>query len=342
MVSVSRVDPATLTITHTATLPNRGHGSGGFDVGRSRIVVGDGAVWAIDPDDTVARIDPRSGRVVTTIKASAGMLAAGAEGVWVLSDEGIARIDPATNRLGTRIPLAFGNARDIAVGGGAVWVTDEPPRAAVADRRRAQPDRAHDRRRRRRVLRRLRCGRGLGRQLRHRERCRASTRARTASPHGSRSAPSSRWRSATACRLGQHRGRRPRPGRCPRPACSPIDSGGRTPDVLIASDLPLHGQDFAASSRADVDAIRLVLQQHGYRAGRFNVGYQSCDESTVQNGTFDPRRCAANANAYAHDTSLVALIGPFSSFCAEAALRTLNLADGGPVPVISPTAPTPG
>ena len=126
MVSVSRVDPKTLTITHTATLPNRGHGSGVFDVGRSRIAVGDGAAWAIDPDGTVARIDPRSGRVVKNIKASAGMLATGAEGVWVLSDQGVARIDPARNRLGTPIPLPFGNARDIAVGGGAVWVTDDP------------------------------------------------------------------------------------------------------------------------------------------------------------------------------------------------------------------------
>ena len=54
------------------------------------------------------------------------MLAAGAEGVWVLTDQGVARIDPAKNRLGPRIPLPFGNARDIAVGGGAVWVTDDP------------------------------------------------------------------------------------------------------------------------------------------------------------------------------------------------------------------------
>jgi branched-chain amino acid transport system substrate-binding protein len=127
-------------------------------------------------------------------------------------------------------------------------------------------------------------------------------------------------------------------GTLPAPACSPIDAGGRTPDVLIASDLTLQGEDFSASSRADVDAIRLVLQKHGYRAGRFSVGYQSCDESTAQNGYFDPRRCAANANAYARDISLVALIGPFSSFCAERALRTLNRAEGGPLPVISPTS----
>ena len=336
MVSVSRVDPATLTITHTATLPNRGHGSGGFDVGRSRIVVGDGAVWAIDPDDTVARIDPRSGRVVKTIKASAGMLAAGAAGVWVLSDEGVARIDPARNRLGTRIPLTFGNATDIAVGVGAVWVTDTPQG----------------------LLWRIDVGR--------------STTARTIDvgvgafyvAYGAGAVWVGNFVTGTVSRVDPRTNRvtarvpvgavqslaagegvawastegGTQTGTLPAPACSPIDSGGRAPDVLIASDLPLHGQDFAASSRADVAAIRLVLQQHGYRAGRFNVGYQSCDESTVQNGSWDPRRCAANANAYAHDTSLVALIGPFSSFCAEAALRTLNLAEGGPVPVISPSS----
>jgi ABC-type branched-subunit amino acid transport system substrate-binding protein/DNA-binding beta-propeller fold protein YncE len=336
MVSVSRIDPRTLTITHTATLPNRGHGSGVFDVGRSRIAVGDGAVWAIDPDGTVARIDPRSGRVVKTIKASAGMLAAGAEGVWVLTDNGVARIDPAKNRLGTRIPLPFGNARDIAVGSGAVWVTDDPQgllwRIDVG---------------RSRTARTIDVGVGAfyvsygagavwvgnfvtGTVSRVDPR---TNRVTARHQVGAIQSLAAGERVAWASTDGGTENRT-----LPAPACSPVDSGGRAPDVLIASDLPLHSPDFGASSRADVDAIRLVLQQHGYRAGRFNVGYQSCDESTVQNGTWDPRRCAANANAYARDTSLVALIGPFSSFCAEAALRTLNLADGGPLPVISPSS----
>ena len=91
--------------------------------------------------------------------------------------------------------------------------------------------------------------------------------------------------------------------------------------------------------RADVDAIRLVLQQHGYRAGRFNVG------SPVVRRVDDPDRQLRPAplrrqrqRLRAHDTSLVALVGPWSSFCAETALRTLNLAEGGPVPVISPSS----
>ena len=171
-------------------------------------MVGDGAVWAIDPDDTVARIDPRSGRVVKTIKLHAGMLAAGAEGVWVLSDEGVARIDPARNRLGRRIRLVFGDAQDIAVGGRRGVGDRRPPRAAVADRRRAQQDRAHDRRRRRRVLRRLRCRRGLGRQLRRRDRVarRPAHEPRHRTCAGRRRPVAGGRR---GCRLGQHRGRDP-------------------------------------------------------------------------------------------------------------------------------------
>ena len=55
--------------------------------------------------------------------------------------------------------------------------------------------------------------------------------------------------------------------------------------------------------RAMEDAIRLVLQQHDHQAGRFSVGYRSCDDSTTQSGNFENRRCAANANAYAQRTS---------------------------------------
>ena len=336
MVSVSRVDPATLTITHTATLPNaRPRRRRVRRRPRRRIAVGDGAVWAIDPDDTVARIDPRSGRVVATIEASRRDARGRRRGrVGPRPTTG----SPASTRRRTasaresRSPSATRGHR----GRGRRGVGDRrAPRAAVADRRRAQPDRAHDRRRRRRVLRRLRRGRGLGRQLRHGTVSRVDPRTNRVTarvPVGAVQSLAAGAGVAWASTAGGTQS-----GTLPAPACSPIDSGGRTPDVLIASDLPLQGQDFAASSRADVDAIRLVLQQHGYRAGRFNVGYQSCDESTAQTGTCEPRRCAANANAYAHDTSLVALIGPFSSFCAEAALRTLNLAQGGPVPVISPT-----
>ena len=142
-----------------------------------------------------------------------------------------------------RSALARADTRDIAVGGGTVWVTDEPQGLLWRIEPRAQPAARHDRRRRRRELRRLRCGRGLGRQLRLRNRVARSTRARTASPRGSRSAPSSRWRPAPASAWVSTAGGTRRRARCRRRRAARSTPAAATPDVLIASDLPLQGQD---------------------------------------------------------------------------------------------------
>jgi branched-chain amino acid transport system substrate-binding protein len=111
--------------------------------------------------------------------------------------------------------------------------------------------------------------------------------------------------------------------------------------VLIASDLPLQGP-FGAGPRAIADAIRLVLKQRNYKAGRFAVGYRSCDDSTAQTGGFENRRCAANANAYARAERLVAVIGPYNSDCAAVEIPILNRAPGGPLAIISPANTAPG
>ena len=125
-------------------------------------------------------------------------------------------------------------------------------------------------------------------------------------------------------------------GTLPAAACTPVESGGATADVLIASDLPLQG-DGAEVTRGLADAIRWVLKDHGFRAGRHVVGYQSCDESTAQTGSYERRRCAANANAFARAEQVVAVIGPFSSFCAQLQIPILNRAPGGPLALVSPS-----
>ena len=127
-----------------------------------------------------------------------------------------------------------------------------------------------------------------------------------------------------------------KPGTLPASTCDDVVSGGGTPDVLIASDLPLQGYT-APQARAMVGAIRLVLRNHRFRAGRFRVGYRSCDDATAQTGFFEPRRCAANANAYARADKLVAVIGPFNSDCAAVEIPILNRAPGGPLAIIGPT-----
>jgi branched-chain amino acid transport system substrate-binding protein len=67
------------------------------------------------------------------------------------------------------------------------------------------------------------------------------------------------------------------------------------------------------------------------------VGYRSCDDSTAQSGGVEFRRCAANANAFAAADRLVAVIGPFYSFCAQHMIPILNQARGGPLALIGPT-----
>ena len=90
------------------------------------------------------------------------------------------------------------------------------------------------------------------------------------------------------------------------------------------------------------DAIRFVLEQHGFRAGRYTVGYQSCDDSTAQTGGFEIRKCAANANAFGGAEQLVAVIGPYKSYCAQIEIPILNRAPDGPLAMISPSTRTLG
>ena len=56
------------------------------------------------------------------------------------------------------------------------------------------------------------------------------------------------------------------------------------------------------------DKIENVLERHDFRAGRFSVGYRSCDDSNTQTGVFDRGICASNATAYADAPKLVAVM----------------------------------
>jgi branched-chain amino acid transport system substrate-binding protein len=83
-------------------------------------------------------------------------------------------------------------------------------------------------------------------------------------------------------------------------------------------------------------AIRLVLRDHHFRAGRYRIAYQSCDDSLPREGA-DPAICAANGRAYALDPSLVGVIGAYNSFCSGIELPTLDTAPSGPLALISPS-----
>ena len=134
------------------------------------------------------------------------------------------------------------------------------------------------------------------------------------------------------------------PGVQPLPLsyCSPVAfSGSGSPDLLVVSDLPVYGRA-RQGTVADANAIRSVFEQHRFRAGKYTVGYQSCDDSNPQDVSGDLSKCAANAKMYADDPSVVAVIGTWSSACSEVEIPITNSAPGGPIVMVSPTNTLPG
>jgi len=122
----------------------------------------------------------------------------------------------------------------------------------------------------------------------------------------------------------------------PSSSCSDIYyQGSGKPDYLIASDLPLQGSGRTQTVQM-TEAIKFILKQKGFKAGKYKVGFQSCDDSTAQAGKWASEKCSANANAYAQNKSVVGVIGTFNSGCAEIIIPVLNRAPGGPVAMVSP------
>jgi branched-chain amino acid transport system substrate-binding protein len=128
----------------------------------------------------------------------------------------------------------------------------------------------------------------------------------------------------------------------PSAACGPIRyEGDGEPDFLIASDLPLQGANRALTTEM-ADAIEFALQQRDWKAGDANIGYQSCDDSTAQAGSWDSAKCSSNARAYAANEKLLGLIGTFNSGCAKLVIPVMNRASTGPVAMVSPSNTYPG
>ena len=116
----------------------------------------------------------------------------------------------------------------------------------------------------------------------------------------------------------------------PLPAawCTPIYyEGGGQPQCLIAADLYLSG-----GNQLD-QAIRYVLRQRGFRAGRYAVAYQACDDSTPRRPSAE--KDAANAHLYANDRSVIGLIGPWASSQTQDEIAIANRTPGGPLAMVN-------
>ena len=108
--------------------------------------------------------------------------------------------------------------------------------------------------------------------------------------------------------------------------CSPLDYGGPgEPDFVIAGDLPLE-RGSLSFSRPMADALELALERRNYRAGRFHVGLQVCDDATPTETVFSQAVCAKNAAAFARTRSVIGVVGPFASGCAAVEIPILNRA----------------
>src|SRR5690242_5249111 len=122
----------------------------------------------------------------------------------------------------------------------------------------------------------------------------------------------------------------------PASSCNAMQyKGSGKPDYLIASDLPLIGGSRTQTVQMN-KAIAYVLSQQSWKAGKYKIAFQACNDASAQLAKWDPTKCSANAHAYAGDSSLVGVIGTFNSGCAAIIIPVLNKAPGGGLQMISP------
>jgi branched-chain amino acid transport system substrate-binding protein len=120
--------------------------------------------------------------------------------------------------------------------------------------------------------------------------------------------------------------------------CLPLRYGGEgSPQLLIAADLPLQPGILETTSAMEY-AMTLELQRHRYKAGRYPVGLQVCDDATQRSPSGDDRACSANAGDYVKDPSVIGIAGPLTSGCAADEIPILNRAPNGPLAIVGPSA----
>jgi ABC-type branched-subunit amino acid transport system substrate-binding protein/streptogramin lyase len=319
--SVSRVDPDTFNVLGTSKLPAKGEG---FVPGDS-LVAGKGAIWVINPDRTISRLDPQSGKVVARVRTSVEEIAAGANGVlWGLKPPpapGLVRVDPRTNTVTATIRIGSEGLTDIAVGAGAVWVSDGDGFVWRIDPGRRAKQRT------------IAVARGVD------SLAFAAGSLWAVNPFEgtlSRIDPSTNVVSKTITIGGTPRAVTADEGSLwvsdAGASCGkPLYEGDGEPQYLVVSDLALRTPGNLAMTKA----IELVFRKRGFRAGKHRIAYQSCDDSTSQVG-FDVPKCAANAKSYAAGVSVIGVIGTFNSGCAQSEIPFLNQAPDGPLAMVSP------
>jgi branched-chain amino acid transport system substrate-binding protein len=334
--SLSQLDPITRSPLRTIALAHRFEDTSlyGRLPGQRELVVGAGSVWAIGEDGHVLRLDERSG-AQRRLSTTGDSLAFGGGELWVdQAGTQLLRVDPRTDRVDFTYPLSAGPA--LTDGFGSVWVTDPvqgllwrltpgPPlqirSIPVTDGATAVAASAGA----------VWVASVFSNQV---ERIDPATNRVTATirlPAPQDLAPASRGVWVTTGSPP------PAAGPLPPSSCGPlIYPGPGRPQFIVASDLALQNPS-GVSARPMAAGVQTLLREDGYRAGRFTVGYQSCDDSTTQSGSFDWARCVANARAYATDLQVIGVVGTYNSGCASVEIPILDRAPHGPLALVSPS-----
>ena len=322
--SLVKVDPATGQASAPIPLPpprDLNNGSLG-----GAVWAGAGAVWVVDADGDVVRIDPDT-RQQTAIAEGINVwgIVADQQSVWAIGDAHILfRIDPDTGKVAHEYPLdpGGGDLGGPAIGGGSVWVSFKGYGII------ARIDTATGR------VRKIQArpnidwvafadGRLWGMDSLDGTMIEVDPATEHVSVVPIAGTPVSFMAGAGKVWVATN-----------GVNCGPIQHApGVQPSLLITSDLPLTGPDGDAA-RPLADAVGLVLRNRHYRAGRFSVGYRACDYGTP-NGVSDPV-CTAHARAFASDARVIGVVGTWNSQCANDELPILATAPGGPIPMISP------
>ena len=342
-VALTRLDAHTGAVVANVPLPRRG--STRSNVAQHHIALAAGSVWAIAPDFSVVRIDPGRIEVSTVARGMAAVaVAAERDGVWVLTDTGmLARIAARSDRVTARVNVPATGLSDLAVGGGSVWATDPyqgtlwrvDPAAHVVERTIDVGVGADS----------VSFGLGSvwvanslqGTLSRIDPRTNRVTRV---IPLGSTPRAVAVGEGLVWVAVAGERAVAPaqrQPGQTvralPAAICGQLISGPEPARFIVVSDLPLRGGPRFVTPQMSA-AILHVLRTHSFRAGRYRLGYQSCDHSTAQTGLFDERKCATNTKAYAANPDVIGVVGPYNSGCAYA---EIPIASRAGLPIVSPT-----
>jgi branched-chain amino acid transport system substrate-binding protein len=122
----------------------------------------------------------------------------------------------------------------------------------------------------------------------------------------------------------------------PSSSCTAIEYEGEgDPDYIVASDFPLQGSSRTQTEQI-VAAIKFELGERDWKAGDYNIGFQSCDDATAQAAKWDSGKCSQNANNYAANDKVIGVIGTFNSGCAAIEIPVLNQAPEGGIAMMSP------